>query len=178
MNFIKVKQQSIDTQKVASLLKDETKKLENINSLFKNETSKQQDDIMKRLMNRKNKQNTKSLKENMIDNIVNIVKRKESVAVSGRRSSRAFDTNVLEHEYTGTEEKILSQNSPMNSPEQRKKSIAMLKRASRDFTAFVEKRMSKLNVMEIEKAVEINRAKSIQKHRKHFSFNLLRLSID
>lgn len=171
MNFLLVKQQ-VDNNRVLSLLKEETKKFEDLSCFVKSETSKQQDDIMKRLMNRKNKKASevaKSQKESMLDNIVNIVKKTEtSIGMQGRRTSRSFDTNVLEHEFYGTEEK--EKTSPGNeSPaisEQRKKSIAMLKRASKDLTAFVEKRMSKLNVMEIEQTVQINRVNSVKKHSK------------
>ena len=171
MNVMMVKQQ-LDTQKVKSILKDETKKLEDISSLLKHESAKQQDDIMKRLMSRKNKKLTQTKNEQMIENIVNIVKRKESV-FGGRRTSRSFDTNVLEREYYGTEDKSspsVGQESPnsFQMTDQRKKSIAMLKRASKDLTAIVEKRMSKLNVFEIEQAVQMNRVNSIKKHsRKH-----------
>jgi len=166
MNFLLVKQQ-VDNQKVMSILKDETKKFEDINILLKSETIKQEDDIMKRLMNRKNKKvNDKSQKENMIDNIVNIVKKNEPpLNAMGRRTSRSLDTNSLEREYYGTEEKGPGNESP-NVSEQRKKSIAMMKRASKDLTKYVEKRMSKLSVMEIEQAVQINRVNSVKKHSK------------
>lgn len=167
MNLLIGKQQ-LDNQKVISLLKDQSKKIEDLSSLVKSETSKQQADIMQRLLNRKNKQLEKSKKEKMLDTIVNIVSKKD--IIQGRRISRALDTNVLEKEYYGTDENISpssSQNSPANW-EQRKKSIAMLKRASQDLTAIVEKRMSKLNVLEIEKAVQMNRVNSIKKHCKFF----------
>lgn len=160
MNFLMGKQQ-FDNQKVKSLLKDETKKIEDINSLVKNETSKQHNDIMQRLTDRKNK---KIQKEKMIDNITNVVsKKRDSVVVQGRRISRCLDTNVLQSEYSGKEENKSPDYSP-NSSEMRNKSIAMLKRASKDLTAMVEKRMSKLNLLEIEKAVKLNRENSIKKH--------------
>ena len=173
MNFLLVKQQ-VDTQKVQSILKDETKKLETINTLLKTESHKQQDDIMKRLMERKNKKiSTKSQKDDRIDNLVNIVKKNESSNALGRRASRSFDTNTLEREYYGTEEKDKTSPTSPNMTEQRKKSIAMLKRASKDLTAFVEKRMSKLNVMEIEQAVQLNRVNSVKKHsNKLHTFNI------
>ena len=163
MNFMIVKQQ-LDSQKVMSILKDETKKIEDMNSLLKIETIKQKDDIMRRLMNRKNKKTEFSQKEQK-ENIIENIKRKASIlAVQGRRVSRSLDTDVLDREYAGTEEsKSPLQDSPINS-DQRKKSIAMMKRASKDLTAIVEKRMSKLNFFEVEQAVQINRVNSVKKH--------------
>lgn len=164
MNFLMGKQQ-FDNQKVKSLLKDETKKIEDISSLVKNETSKQHNDIMQRLTERKNK---KIQKEKMLDNITNVVsKKRDSVVVQGRRISRCLDTNILQSEYSGKEENKSPDSSP-NSSEMRNKSIAMLKRASKDLTAMVEKRMSKLNLLEIEKAVKFNRENSIKKHSLYF----------
>ncbi len=165
MNFMIVKQQ-VDNEKVISLLKNETKKIEDINSLLKMENTKQKDDIMLRLLNRKNKKTELSQKEQK-ENLIQNIKRKASfLSIQGRRASRSLDTDVLERIFPGTEENHSPiQDSPSNS-EQRKKSIAMMRRASKDLTAIVEKRMSKLNVFEIEQAVNINRLNSVKKHCK------------
>lgn len=131
---------------------------------MKLETNQQANEIFNRLQLRKQKTLNKSISEKIIDNIVVINKKRESVS-QRKKTLISVDTDILDNKIIEKSEHSIGNSEKEIKPDEfKKKSICSFKRASQDLTNVVEKRMSKININEIENLVRDNRAASIKKH--------------